>query len=203
MKRQQIVIGIIAAVLILAWNSWLIVDRQNPPKKNSNTVKRADSELWLHIKKTSLDETPDGGLEPTFDESVVAADGKQVSLSGVGFLLTSGVSTNEKGAEEVTEFLLLPGNGGVAWCCGLTAIPHIEYSVLVECPDAPFLMSKVDPKSSAVFVSVQGILRLQKDNSIDSLYTLEDVSIEFIDMVDVLPPNVMNLCLDQPMIPGA
>ncbi len=50
-------------------------------------------------------------------------------------------------------------------------------------------------------MSVEGILRLQKDNSISSLYTLEDVAIEFIDMKDVLPPDVKNLCLDQPMIP--
>ena len=203
MKKKTIVIGIMTFVLITAWNIWQFSDwrNMNSPRSNGETVEKPEPTLWLDIKKTSMDKTPDGGFEPKFDESVTAADGTRVKLPGVGFLLNSGVRKNDKGENEVTEFLLLPGNGGVAWCCGLTPIPNFEFSVLVECPDTPFLTSKAAPKSSAVFVSVEGILRLQKKNSIDTLYTLEDVLIEFIDMKDVLPPNVRNLCLDQPMIP--
>lgn len=211
MKKQQIIIGMMAAVLITAWNSRLFVDWKNgslpnnsatqaPSKSTGDTVETPEPQLWLDIKKTTVDEAADGA-EPRFDASVVAADGTRVKLPGVGFLLSSGLRENEEGKEEVTEFLLLPGDGGVAWCCGLTPIPRFEFSVLVECPDAPFLASKSDPKSSALFVSVEGILRLQKDNSINSLYTLEDVAIEFIDIRDVLPPNVMNMCLNQPMMP--
>lgn len=212
MNRQAINTGVMAIALIAVWNSWLFVDWknanvprnsvwQNAPNNIVNTVKPLEPKLWQDIKKTSVNETPDGRFQPTFDEAVAAADGKRVKLPGVGFLLSSGLRENEQGEGEVTEFILLPGDGGVAWCCGLTPIPNHEFSVLVECPDAPFLASKVDPRSPAFFVSVEGILRLQKDNSINSLYTLEDVAIEFIDMKDVLPPNVMNVCLNQPMIP--
>jgi len=103
--------------------------------------------------------------------------------------------------EEVTEFLLLPSDGGVAWCCGLSPIAKQEYSVLVDCRDAPFSPSNIDLKNPAFFVNVSGILCLQKENTLNALFTLEDVKLEFIEIEDVLPPNVMNLCLNQQMTP--
>ncbi len=210
MKIQSIAFGIMAIGVIATWNSWLFVEWnsastkntwQNPPNNIGNTVTTPEPKLWVDIKKTSVEETPDGGFEPKFDESVVAAEGKQVELPGVGFLLSSGLRENEKGEEEVTEFLLLPGDGGVAWCCGLSAIPHAEISVLVECPDSPFLKSKADPKSSTVFVKVKGTLRLMKKSKYNAFYTLEDAAIEFIDLEDVMPTSVMNACLNRPMVP--
>lgn len=210
MNKQAVAIGVAVAVTA-AWNSWLFVGWKHAnvltnrtwqgPSNSGDEVMTAEPKLWLDIKKTSVGATSDGRLDLTFDESLVAVDGKRVELPGVGFLMSSGLRENEQGEEEVTEFLLLPGDGGVAWCCGLTPIPNQEFTVLVECRDAPFLASEVDPRSPAFFVNVEGILRLQKDNSINSLYTLEDVAIEFIDMKEVLPPNVMNMCLNQPMVP--
>ncbi|MEM9412098.1 MAG: hypothetical protein AAGA30_13355, partial [Planctomycetota bacterium] len=91
-------------------------------------------------------------------------------------------------------------DGGVAWCCGLSPIPNFEFSVVVDCPGTPFLASKTDPKSSAVFVTVEGTLRLQKENKMNSLFTLEDTHIEFVDIEDVAPPNVLNQCLQKPLI---
>lgn len=209
MKRQEIIIGILAVSLIMIWNSWQFLESKNwnalsnnaflDPSKNM--AKASEPKLWQDIKKTSLAETSDGVFEPMFDESVSSANGTRVKLPGVGFLLSSGRHYNEIGEEEVTEFLLLPADGGVAWCCGLKPIARFEYSVLVECADASFLASETDAKSAAIFVSVEGILRLQKDNSINSLYTLEDVEIEFISLEDVAPPNVTNLCRNQPLFP--
>ncbi len=125
MSKKSIVTVVMAIAMVATWNSWLFVDLKNtnvptnnacqdPSKNNGNTVQTTEPKLWLDIKRTSVDETPDGSFEPTFDESVAAAEGKRVELPGVGFLLSSGMRENEKGEEEVTEFLLLPGNGGVA-----------------------------------------------------------------------------------------
>lgn len=179
----------------------MLLDWKNTGRsgRDRNFVGSPESALWKNIKKTTLEDT-DGGLVPKFDSSVVALNGKRIELQGVGFLLKSGVRDTDRGEKEILEFMLLPGHGGVAWCCGLTAIPDIRYSVLVECPDTPFPIAKVDPSNSSVFVNVAGTLRLQKPNSIESLYTLEEASIEFVGIEDVLPPNVMNQCLNQPML---
>ncbi len=196
MRRQEVVTGVAAVVLIVAWNGWYLWGWNGP-----NGEESIEPKLWRDIKKTSLVENADGGVTPQFDESVAATDGTRVELPGVGFVLASGVRENEEGDREVTEFLLLPAEEGVAWCCGLAAMPRTEFSVLVECPNAPFPVSKVDRKSSAVFVNVEGVLRLEKENSLGALYTLEDVAIEFVDVEDVMPPNVRNRCLNQPMLP--
>ncbi|MEM8670107.1 MAG: hypothetical protein AAGG48_21445 [Planctomycetota bacterium] len=210
MKRKQAIFtGILALVMITIWNSWLFMDWKiknapgssvwlDSPNNVSNSVSRPEAQLWKDIKRTIVWENPSGGFEPQFAPSVLNAEGSRVELPGVGFLLSSGLR-NEGDEEEVTEFLLLPGDGGVAWCCGLTPIPNHEFSVLVQCPDSPFLTARIDPQSPGFFVNVKGTLRLQKENSINSLYTLDDVEIQFIDIEDVLPPNVMNLCLNQPM----
>lgn len=211
MNRQATVVGVLAVAVIAIWNSWVFLDWSSkdasgnqawwsPPQDIVNSPSKQEPQLWLDIKKTLVAETPDGGTDPEFDEAVLAAEGKPVELPGVGFLLSSGLEENGQGDKVVTEFLLLPGNGGVALCCGLAPIPKYEFSVLVECPNAPFRYTKTDPKTSAMFVRVVGVLRLRKDNSISSLYTLEDASIEFIDIEEVLPPNTKNLCLDRPMV---
>ena len=69
-------------------------------------------------------------------------------------------------------------------------------SRLQECDG---LASRIDQNSKAFFVSVQGTLRLEKDNKINSLYTLEDVAIKFLKMADLTPPNVLNACLNKPI----
>ncbi|MEM7456411.1 MAG: hypothetical protein AAF456_18845 [Planctomycetota bacterium] len=200
MSKKAILIGLVVFVVIVSWNSILLLIWQNPNGPGAENVAYAEPQLWQDIKKTSVENQDDSGFNPEFDESLTAVDGERVELPGVGFLLTSGVQENEQGEQEVVEFLLLPGEGGVAWCCGLTPIPKVEYSVVVQCSGDPFQLSRFDHGSSAVFVNVEGTFRLQKENSMNSLYTLEDVSIEFIDMEDVVPPNVMNQCLNEPMI---
>lgn len=205
MNRKTVLTGILTITIIAVWNSKLFLDWKNfkmgrlSATPTATTENLNEPQLWRDIKKTSVEENQDGEFEPRFDPSVLAVEGQRVALPGVGFLLSSGLSDNKDGKEEVTEFLLLPGDGGVAWCCGLTPIPNHEFSVLVDCGESPLLASRVDPKTPGFFVNVEGTLRLQTDNSINSLYTLEDVAIEFIEMKDVLPPNVMNLCLNQPM----
>jgi hypothetical protein len=193
-------IGIAAFALIVSWNSLLFLDWMNPNGLSSaNTASAPEAKLWQDIKKTIADETKDRGLVPTFDQSVIASENAAVELRGVGFLLKSGVNQNSQGEKTVSEFMLLPGHGGVAWCCGLTPIAELKYSVLVECK-SPFPIEKADPLSSSVFVNVKGRLRLNKVNSIDAFYTIEDAEIEFLDIQDVLPLNVMNQCLNQPMV---
>ncbi|MEO1528395.1 MAG: hypothetical protein AAFX06_23480 [Planctomycetota bacterium] len=213
MNRKAITTGILTVGMIVLWNGWLLIDwrSSHPPISESwqappqdidvSVTTSTEPKLWKDIKKTAVSETIDGGFEPLFDESVAALEGTRVELPGVGFILTSGIRENEDGKKEVAEFLLLPGDGGVAWCCGLSAIPYAELSVLVQCPNAPFPRSSADPKSSTVFVSVEGTLRLMKENRYNAFYTLEDASVEFIDAWEVMPPNVKNLCLDQPMVP--
>ncbi|MEM1063217.1 MAG: hypothetical protein AAF532_15905 [Planctomycetota bacterium] len=208
MKRLDIPIGLIIFVLISLWNSRLLTAWMNPTlpsngawqsPADSGTAEIPEPQLWRDIKDTSFEEESGGELIPEFHESVLAADGRRVELPGVGMLLKSGVRENDRGEDEVTEFLLLPGNEGVAWCCGLTPIPRRQFSVLVECNDAPFPASKADPKNSVVFVSVTGIFRLQKENYIKSFFTLEDAEIEFVDIKNIVPPNVMNMCRNEPM----
>lgn len=214
MKKPVLIVGGLVVTTITIWNSWLFFDWKN---KNSlwfaslrNPVSgfmskvsgegTQESQLWQDIKKTAIGESPEGTFEPIFHESVLAADGTRVELTGVGFLLSSGLHINEENEEVVTEFLLLPAEGGVAWCCGLTPISKHEFSVLVDCADNPFSASKFDPKNPSFFVRVDGTLRLERENTINALYTLEDIAIDFLDIQDVLPPNVINICLDQPML---
>jgi hypothetical protein len=211
-KRQAIGIAVLAVTLIVIWNASLFLDWQ---KQNSTwsggmqitgntlayTANTQEPELWQAIKRTTMNEGTDNGFDPQFDESVLALDGKQVELPGVGFLLSSGLGNNEQGEEEVTEFLLLPSDGGVAWCCGLSPIAKQEFSVLVDCSGAPFSPSNIDTKNPAFFVKVEGVLCLQKENTLNALYTLENARVEFIEIEDVLPPNVMNLCRNQQMTP--
>ncbi|HBE70039.1 MAG TPA: hypothetical protein DDW52_17980 [Planctomycetaceae bacterium] len=211
MKSQAIIIGILLFGFVASWNSLLFLDWKSArvPSKGDplsslqavNSTAKPEPQLWMDIKKTTVEEDPNGGFKTTYDGAVAAVEGQRVELPGVGFLLTSGIKQNAEGDEEVTEFLLVPGNGGVAWCCGLTPISRFEFSVLVDCSTSPFSRSQVDPRSSAMFVNVEGTLRLQKENSINALYTLEEATVEFIDLADVVPPNVVNMCLNQPMVP--
>ncbi|MEM9826390.1 MAG: hypothetical protein AAF958_07360 [Planctomycetota bacterium] len=212
MSRRTILTAVLTVIMIAIWNARLFLDWNRgraaiqPAWQSSSPVAMQTSstepELWREIKKTVVEEDPEIGFVPTFSQAVYAAHGNRVELPGVGFILSSGVQENEAGEEWITEFLLLPSHGGVAWCCGLTPIPNHEFSVLVECANVPSLPKKIDPKQTAFFVNVEGTLRLEKENSINSLYTLENVEIEFLEMKDVLPPNVLNLCLNQPMVPG-
>ncbi|MEM6692532.1 MAG: hypothetical protein AAF664_24090 [Planctomycetota bacterium] len=212
MRIRPIIAGVAVFAIITSWNGLALLDsnkfgiagRSTWQDSQQDVAKASlsnEPELWREIKKTSVEDTDDGGFKATFKDSVLAVDGKRVELPGVGFLINSGIQENQKGEKEVTEFLLLPGDGGVAWCCGLTPIPNFEFSILVECPDAPFLASIVDPGNPAIFVNIAGILQLEHENSIGALYTMKDVSIEFIDMKEVMPPNVLNLCLNKPMAP--
>jgi len=188
MRRQEIVIGFFAVAMIALWNDQIFLNWksknnlwsdakattvESPLGNSVSSAGALEPKLWRDIKKTSVSVTPDGKFQPTFDESVLAENGKRVELTGVGFLLSSGLRKNERGEEEVTEFLLLPAEGGVAWCCGLTPISKHEFSVLVACPDNPFSASEIDPRSPAFFAKVEGTLRLEKENSINALYTLE------------------------------
>ena len=215
MKMRNLAIGVIVFATVTAWNSRILKDWMdgnglntsaawNDPFNSGNLVKPMDPELaiidWQAIRNTVVTESDDGGFSLEFDKLVSAAEGKRVGLRGVGFVLRSGLSRNENGEDEVKEFLLLPGDGGVAWCCGLSAIPRAEFSVLVECPNASFPESKANPKSSSFFVQAEGILRLSKKTRYNAFYTLEDADVEFIDIRAVLPPGVMNPCLNQPMI---
>lgn len=218
MSRKTILTAALTILMIVIWNGWILLDwnsrtaapvgdgETNPFSTGlvaSSTINSQEPQLWQDIKKTIVNESPEIGFDPQFDESVLALDGKEVELPGVGFLLSSGLreSFDGDGEEEVTEFLLLPSHGGVAWCCGLSPIAHHEFSVLVDCHDAPFSAADIDPRSPAFFVNVNGTLRLQQDNTLNALYTLENVSIEFIDIEDILPENVMNLCRNQRMTP--
>ena len=215
MKKSQVILtGFLAVTISVIWNGALFVDWQKTSAPwnvawrsgANNRVKTIDSQepvLWQAIKKTVVNESPDSGFDPQFDDAVIALNGKVVELPGVGFLLSSGLGETEKGEEEVTEFLLLPSHGGVAWCCGLSPIANHEFSVLVDCHNAPFSPSKIDPKNPAFFVNVRGTLRLQQSNTLNALYTLDDATIEFIDVQDILPLNVKNLCLNQPLNPNA
>ncbi|MEM6365191.1 MAG: hypothetical protein AAF745_12245 [Planctomycetota bacterium] len=210
MSRKTALTAMLTLAMIAIWNFQLFMDWKNGiasvnPAWRSSTVKdvaaaaAAEPKLWQEIKKTVIKEDPETGFIPTFSPTILAAKGERIELPGVGFLLSSGLHQDETGKETITEFLLLPSHEGVAWCCGLAPIPNHEFSVLVDCENVPDLPSKIDPQSKAFFVSVEGTLHLQKDNSINSLYTLDHVAIEFLEMEDVLPPNVINLCLNQPM----
>ncbi|MEL6109230.1 MAG: hypothetical protein AAFU85_24750 [Planctomycetota bacterium] len=212
MKRQTIITGVLTIIMIVIWNSMLFLDWSKtsspflPAWQNSagdvlNTVNTSEPQLWQDIKKTVVKQSPDTGFDPQFDPAVISIEGTQVELPGVGFLLSSGLGENAEGEEEVSEFLLLPSYGGVAWCCGLSPIAKHEFSVLVDCHDHPFPASKVDPRSPAFFVNVKGTLQLEQENTLNALYTLEDVTIDFVDIEEILPPNVKNLCLDRPMDP--
>lgn len=216
MTKRTVMTVIFAMAMIVAWNGWLLLDWAKvnvtssgswsnapgePAESGANTGTQEQTKLWQEIKKTVVTKSADSTYEPEFTEYVTESAGKRVELPGVGFLLSSGLRDTEDGEEEVTEFLLMPGDGGVAWCCGLSPIPRLEFSVFVECKNTPFSAEAIDPKSPAFFVNVQGTLRLRKDNPIQSLYTLEDVDIEFLEVQDVLPPNVMNQCLNKPMLP--
>ncbi|MEM6470494.1 MAG: hypothetical protein AAF802_13140 [Planctomycetota bacterium] len=211
MSRQAVKTVVLAIAMIVVWNVWVYFDWKRSGASPDGVLGNAadirgaaagnpEPQLWKDIKMTSVKETSEGTFEPTFAKSVRAAEGERVVLPGVGFFLSSGLQEDENGNEEVSEFLLLPAAGGVAWCCGLTPIPNHEFSVLVDCGDEPFSPDNMDPKNPSFFVRVEGVLRLQKPNSINSLYTLEDVQINFIGMEDVIPPNVMNLCLEKPML---
>lgn len=91
-----------------------------------------------------FDELRDGLIDLSFVEFVVVVKGKWVKLMGVGFLLLLGICENEIGEEEVIEFFLLFGNGGVVWCCGFILIFYVEFSVVVECYDLLFFVLKLD-----------------------------------------------------------
>lgn len=211
-KRQLVITAVLTIAMIVIWNGYLFLDWQKTAGLSnqtwqpvsgdvSSTIDPQEPELWQAIKKTVVNESSEDGFDPQFDEAVIAVDGKEVELPGVGFFLSSGLQENEEGEEEVTEFLLLPSHGGVAWCCGLSPIAHHEFSVLVDCRDTPFSPSHLDPKNPAFFVNVRGVLRLERENTLNALYTLEEVEIEFIDIEDVLPSDVMNLCLNRRMTP--
>lgn len=210
MSRKTVLTVILTLAMIIIWNFQLFRDWNNgsatvnpawqpSPAKNLAAVSTTEPKLWQEIKKTILENDTDTGFMATFSPTIEAAANERIELPGVGFLLTSGLHKDENGEERITEFLLLPSHGGVAWCCGLAPIPNHEFSVLVDCRNVTDLPSMIDPQSKAFFVSVEGTLRLQKENSINSLYTLEDVAIKFLTMADILPPNVMNICLNQPM----
>ncbi|MEM9367159.1 MAG: hypothetical protein AAGD07_14295 [Planctomycetota bacterium] len=210
MSRKTTITVILTLAMITVWNFQLFMDWKNgittvnPAWRSSSmqeavAVSATEPKLWQEIKKTIVEEDPQTGFVPKFAPTIQAAEDNRVELPGVGFLLSSGLHEDETGVEKITEFLLLPSHGGVAWCCGLAPIPNHEFSVLVECENVTDLPSKIDPRRKAFFVSVEGTLRLQKDNSIQALYTLEDVAITFLAMEDVVPPNVMNRCLNQPM----
>ncbi|MBM3964537.1 MAG: hypothetical protein FJ308_05640 [Planctomycetes bacterium] len=210
MSRKTAITAILAFAMIAIWNFQLFIDWRNgiasvnsawrsSVVNDAAAVSAEEPQLWQEIKKTVVEVDPEIGFVPTFAPAIEAAEGKRIELPGVGFLLSSGLLEDEHGEEQITNFLLLPSHGGVAWCCGLAPIPNHKFSVLVECENVTDLLSKIDPQSKAFFVTVEGTLRLQKENSINSLYTLEDAAITFMEMREVLPPNVMNLCLNQPM----
>ncbi len=207
MKSQTVALGIMVAGVVVTWNAWLFVKWtrgkgvENGWQGLTSSVGNAvpEHKLWRDIKKTTVEETANGGFEPQFDDAVKAVEGTRVELPGVGFLLKSGIRPNENGEGEVTEFLLLPGDGGVAWCCGLSATPFAEISVLVQCPNDTFLESEADAKSLTVFVNAKGTLRLMKETKYNAFYTLENSEIEFINVKEIMPADVMNACLNQPM----
>ena len=211
-KRQVIATAILTIAMIVIWNGYLFLDWQKTPGPSSSvwqpdansvavSIDPKEPKLWQDIKKTVVGESSDGGFDPQFDDSVIAVDCQEVELPGVGFLLSSGLHEDANGEEKVTEFLLLPSHGGVAWCCGLSPISHHEFSVLVDCHDTPFSASGIDRRSPAFFVNVRGVLRLERENTLNALYTLEDVNLEFLGIEDVLPADVMNLCLNRRMTP--
>ncbi|MEL6896932.1 MAG: hypothetical protein AAFP90_12565 [Planctomycetota bacterium] len=201
-----------ALVIIVVWNGYLYLQWnrtsglsggpwQPDAKDVGIVIDPNEPQLWQDIKKTLIEEDPEVGFRLQFDDSLMAIDGQEVELPGVGFLISSGLREDENGEDEVTEFLLLPGHGGVAWCCGLSPIAHHEFSVLVDCHDYPFSASGIDPKSPAFFVNVRGTMRLERDNTLNALYTLENVNLQFIDIESVLPADVMNLCQNRRMSP--
>ena len=212
MSRKTLTTATLTLAMIAIWNFQLFKDWKNgaatvntawrpSPAKTVAAVSATEPELWREIKKTVLDNDTDVGFNATFSPTIKAVANKSIELPGVGFLLSSGLHQDENGNERISEFLLLPSRDGVAWCCGLAPIPKHEFSVLVDCKNVPDLPSRIDQDSKAFFVSVKGTLRLEKDNNINSLYTLEDVAIKFLKMADVAPPNVLNACLNKPMQP--
>ena len=50
--------------------------------------------------------------------------------------------------------------------------------------------------------NMSSIFQHSKKTKYNAFYTLEDAVIEFIDIRDVMPPDVQNLCRKQPMIPA-
>ena len=127
MSRKTVLTVILTLAMIIIWNFQLFRDWNkgsatvNPawqpsPAKNLAAVSTTEPKLWQEIKKTILENDTDTGFMAPFSPTIEAAANERIELPGVGFLLTSGLHKDENGEERITEFLLLPSHGGVAWC---------------------------------------------------------------------------------------